>query len=140
MKCPHCASVDLQRIPAKNLYLWACAQCGGGWFDVSDLEEVIIKKHPLSHFPSPSEEQMSKSEPARRLICPVCQGSVTLISIKSLAGGSIATEACTVCHGRWLSGETMSRLKERNEPAGLSAFFKRIFASSPRRQGPDATK
>ena len=135
MKCPHCA-VDLQRIPSKNVYVWVCAECGGGWFNVSDLEEVILKKYPLSHLPGPTKEQISKTEPASRLICPICQGLVGLISIKSLAGGSIATEACTVCHGRWLSGETMSRLKERNRPTGLATFLKRLFAPSPRGQGP----
>ncbi len=135
MKCPHCA-VDLQRIPLKNVYVWTCAECGGAWFNVSDLEEAIIKKYSLSHLPAPAQGQMPKTELSSRLICPICQGSVGLISIKSLAGGSIATEACTVCHGRWLSGETMSRLKERNRPKGLATFLKRLFAPSPRGQGP----
>ena len=136
MKCPQCA-VDLQRTPTKNVHVWACAECGGGWFDVSDLEEVIVKKHPLSHLPSPAEEQMSETPPASRLICPTCQGSVALISIKSLAGGSIATEACTVCHGRWLSGKTIHRLKERHRSTGLVRFLKRLFSPSPHGQGPD---
>jgi Zn-finger nucleic acid-binding protein len=134
MKCPHCA-VDLQRMPAKNVYVWVCSGCGGGWFDVSDLEEVIIRKYSLSHLPSPAQEQMSSSDSTTRLICPVCQGSVALISIKSLAGGSIPTEACTVCHGRWLSGETMSRLRERNRPGGLATFLKHLFAPSRKEQG-----
>ena len=135
MKCPLCA-VDLHKIPTKNVHVWVCTGCGGGWFDVSDLEEVILRKYSLSHLPTPPQDQMPKTLSASRLICPICQGTVALISIKSLAGGSIPTEACTVCHGRWLSGETMIRLKERNRPTALAAFLKRLFATPSRGHGP----
>ncbi len=98
MKCPNC-DVDLRRTDigeAGFVVLDACDRCNGAWFDEGELD--ALDDSPGSNAESMDYDVIQTDDELPQ--CPVCGGSMTLLSPKEAP--ELVIDRCDACHGFWL--------------------------------------
>lgn len=123
MDCPRC-SVEMSEITRDDGSLQRCAECGGLWVDVTDLNKILLHGNlpalsALGGYANP--EEMSG-------MCPAC--SVDLVVVEGGEKRSVSYETCESCGGIWVDGdeddEPAAELDWKGASAQIVAFFKRF--------------
>lgn len=117
--CPHCA-VDTDVFAFGSLILDICADCGGTWFDTSELRASHADARAL---PDTEVREALRARLPRRgqveqrvyVACPVCQK--TLIPRAHPHLGGVVAHTC-VAHGAWVSRTSLLRLLAEVEKHG----------------------
>ena len=122
MDCPRC-SVELSEIARDSGALHRCAECGGVWVDVADLNKILLHANlpALSSIPGwVNPEEMTG-------ICPAC--NVDLVVVEGGEKRSESYDTCESCGGIWIDGdeddpaaEIASEIAERD----IVGFFRRF--------------
>lgn len=134
MRCPNCSKIDLkdERVGGSGrdgIGIDRCPSCGGIWFDMLELENVLRLK-PAELLRSDVNAAYSRSAadgPAGagpRRNCPRCEGTVYLIKMKSRAGRGATVDSCKVCFGAWLDVGELARLAT---PRGLLGWLSALL-------------
>lgn len=119
--CPLCYEQHLDKKASKETRYEQCAQCGGIWFGINELEKALDSK---VDFELPVNRP-SGVPGKTTLLCPAC--ATNLIKIKSMASPHIEVFACTVCQGRWVDGNEVTRLQERGLLKKVRNFIMGLF-------------
>lgn len=98
MDCPRC-SVELSEIHREDGALQRCADCGGLWLDVPDLNKILLHANlpaltAIGGFVNPDEMTG---------MCPAC--NVDLMVVEGGERKSLAYDTCESCGGIWVDGE-----------------------------------
>jgi len=123
MDCPRC-SVELSEVPREDGALHRCADCGGLWIDVPDLNKILLHANlpaltAIGGFANPDEMTG---------MCPAC--SVDLMVVEGGERKSVAYDTCESCGGIWVDGEEdepAEKLDARGAERQIVEFF-RAFA------------
>jgi Zn-finger nucleic acid-binding protein len=122
MDCPRC-SVELTEIPREDGALHRCAECGGLWVDVTDLNKILLHANlpalsSISGFVNPDEMTG---------LCPAC--SVEMVVVEGGEKKSIAYDTCESCGGIWVDtdeDEVPPEIDRKVAEGQIVAFFKRF--------------
>lgn len=101
MKCPVC-KISLRRIDNHGIALDECVQCGGVWFDTSELKKAIDSTDNALRwidFNLFEQEEGKFIHSVQGEICPQCGTQMTRFSYKE-SGAAVST--CSSCKGAWL--------------------------------------
>lgn len=98
MDCPRC-SVELSEISREDGALHRCADCGGLWIDVTDLNPILLHANlpaltAIGGFVNPDEMTG---------MCPAC--NVDLVVVEGGERKSLAYDSCESCGGIWVDGD-----------------------------------
>jgi len=126
MKCPQCGKETLQK-SVNVMVVNVCETCPGIWFSPGDMEEILDHKLDIRHLVTLSSGDPEPTEDAPSLPCPVCRGEVRLIPMKTHVTSRIEVCVCTVCYGKWVSGENLRNLVAHCTPKGIKALLIKIF-------------
>ena len=122
MDCPRCA-VELMEISHDDRAIHRCAECGGLWVDVADLNKILLHAnlpalHVIGGMVNPDEIAG---------MCPAC--NVDLVTVEGGERRSLHYDSCESCGGLWLEGEE-DEPAEQLDWAGATGqvvgFFKRF--------------
>lgn len=98
MDCPRC-TVEMVLLEGDGLSMQRCADCGGAWMDVADLNPLLLRATlpPLDRIGgSANLEEVA-------VTCPECQVELTVIEGNDKSG--LRYEACEGCGDIWLEVE-----------------------------------
>jgi Zn-finger nucleic acid-binding protein len=129
MVCPGCAA-EMVSLTEEDQTLGKCAECGGLWVDVSDLNRLLL------HSNLPGLETLGgKVNPdADCGQCPTC-----LIDLMRVEGGSRAEpmgfDTCETCGGIFLESDVKDVTDFKTGQAEVVAFFRKFRDSSKKRVG-----
>jgi Zn-finger nucleic acid-binding protein len=121
----------MSEITREDGALQRCADCGGLWVDVADLNKILLHANlpALSSIPGfVNAEELSG-------LCPAC--NVDLVVVDNAA--KRATEAydtCEACGGIWVDGEAEEPAPELDAPkaeAEIVGFFRRFSSAKPKK-------
>jgi Zn-finger nucleic acid-binding protein len=106
MDCPRC-SVEMSEITRNDGTLQRCADCGGLWVDVTDLNKVLL------HANLPALSALGGFVNADEItgMCPAC--NVDMVVVEGGEKRSVSYDTCESCGGIWVDGD------EDEPPAGL---------------------
>ena len=123
MDCPKC-NVELLAEEDDQVSLQRCAQCGGIWLDVADLNRVLLR-HNL-----PGLEKLGGHANLEELAgqCPQCQ--VDLVAIEGGPKRTLRYDTCESCGGIWLSQGLDDEASLKAMVDGMVDFYKRFAASN----------
>ncbi len=98
MDCPRC-SVELSEITREDGAMHRCADCGGLWIDVTDLNPILLHANlpaltAIGGFVNPDEMTG---------MCPAC--NVDLMVVEGGERKSLAYDTCESCGGIWVDGD-----------------------------------
>ena len=98
MDCPRC-SVELSEITREDGAIQRCADCGGLWVDVTDLNVILLHANlpaltAIGGFVNPDEMTG---------MCPAC--NVDLMVVEGGERKSLAYDTCESCGGIWVDGD-----------------------------------
>src|SRR5512142_3568559 len=107
MDCPRC-SVEMQEITQEDGTLQRCAECGGLWVDVSDLNKILL------HANLPSLSAIGGYVNADEIagMCPAC--NVDLVVVEGGEKRSVSYDTCESCGGIWVDGDEDEPAAELN--------------------------
>lgn len=120
MDCPRC-SVELSEITRENGAMHRCADCGGLWIDVPDLNPILLHANlpalaAIGGFVNPDEMTG---------MCPAC--NVDLVVVEGGERKALAYDSCESCGGIWVDGdedEPPESIDGKAAEAQLVEFFK----------------
>lgn len=97
MDCPRC-SVEVAEISSEDGVLQRCAECGGLWIDVADLNKMLL------HANLPALSALGGFVDADEIagMCPACQ--VDLVVVEGGEKRSLHYDTCESCGGIWIEG------------------------------------
>ena len=98
MDCPRC-TVAMTSLESEGISMQRCADCGGAWMDVADLNPLLLRATlpPLTRIGGrPNLEEIA-------VTCPDCQVELTVIEGHDKSG--LRYENCESCGGIWLEVE-----------------------------------
>ena len=122
MDCPRC-SVEMSEIAREDGALQRCADCGGLWVDVADLNKILLHANlpALSSIPGwVNADEISG-------MCPAC--NVDLVVVEGGEKKAEAYDTCESCGGVWIDGEAEEPAAEvdaRKAEAEIVTFFRRF--------------
>jgi Zn-finger nucleic acid-binding protein len=125
MDCPGC-NVEMAELANEETTLAKCAECGGLWIDVADLNRVLL------HNNLPGLETLGGRVDADALSghCPQCQ-----VDLVSVTGGERARphkyDTCESCGGMFLESEFKDATDMNVALREIVEFFK-AFAAKKR--------
>jgi len=98
MDCPRC-SVELSEITREDGSLQRCAECGGLWVDVTDLNKILL------HANLPALSALGGWVNADEMtgMCPAC--NVDLVVVAGGEKRSVSYDTCESCGGIWVDGD-----------------------------------
>jgi Zn-finger nucleic acid-binding protein len=113
----------MSEITREDGSLQRCAECGGLWVDVTDLNKILLHGNlpalsALGGFANP--EEMSG-------MCPAC--NVDLVVVEGGEKRSVSYETCESCGGIWVDGdedEPAATLDWKGASTQIVAFFRRF--------------
>lgn len=124
MKCIGCCremAERLEQTPRGPVYYDVCDNCGGMWFDVGEMDAMVLQVFD-SVESSSRNKAMGILEPIRK--CPRCKDR-WLDKVFFLAYSEVLLDYCRTCRGFWLDGgelelinQNLKELKEHNKIAG----------------------
>ncbi len=121
MDCPRC-SVEMQEITREDGTLRRCAECGGLWVDVSDLNTILL------HANLPALSAIGGYVNAEEIagMCPAC--NVDLVVVEGGEKRSVSYDTCESCGGIWVEGEDVDEVPEtisfKDASLELAGFFR----------------
>jgi len=115
MNCPKCVG-KLQHKNIEGIDVDSCYVCEGIWFDAGELEQALKRDLKSFDFVSLNDKEFDGAEvkPYLKMVdnkegkCPHCQ--VILIKKKY---NDVNIDACVECHGIWLDGGEIQKLRVR---------------------------
>jgi Zn-finger nucleic acid-binding protein len=122
MDCPRC-SVEMSEVTREDGSLQRCAECGGLWVDVTDLNKMLLHANlpalsALGGFANPDEISG---------MCPAC--NVDLVVVEGGEKRSVGYDTCESCGGIWVDGDEdppAAELDWKGAEKQVVAFFKRF--------------
>jgi Zn-finger nucleic acid-binding protein len=98
MDCPRC-TVELSEITRDEGTLQRCADCGGLWVDVTDLNKILLHANlqalsALGGFVNADEITG---------MCPAC--NVDMVVVEGGEKRSVSYDTCESCGGIWVDGD-----------------------------------
>ncbi len=122
MDCPRC-SVEMQEITQEDGTLQRCAECGGLWVDVTDLNKILL------HANLPALSAIGGYVNADEIagMCPAC--NVDLVVVEGGEKRSLSYDTCESCGGIWIEGdedEPAESLDWKGAEGQIVAFFRRF--------------
>ena len=120
MDCPSC-NVEMSELEGDDTTLRKCAECGGLWIDVADLNRILL------HNGLPGLDSLGGKVNVDALTgqCPDCQ--VDLVTIE---GGDrshpMNYDTCESCAGIFLESEFKDISDAKTAFAEIVAFFKKF--------------
>ena len=115
MKCPVC-SAELSPYSCGSQTIDICSQCGGIWFDTTELSDVakdLIKNDVIQDQETTIAFQ-SRSKPANgeelKKLCPRC-GTLTEV-FNYCYDSNIFLDKCPSCHGLWADRGKLERVAQ----------------------------
>lgn len=122
MDCPRC-SVEMSEITREDGSLQRCADCGGLWVDVTDLNKMLL------HGNLPALSALGGWVNADEMtgMCPAC--NVDLVVVEGGEKRSVSYDTCESCGGIWVDGdedEPAAQLDWKGAEAQIVEFFKRF--------------
>ena len=103
MDCLGCGgkmAEKLRQTPRGPVYYDVCPSCGGIWFDVGEMDAMVLPLYRSVEVASRDKAE-GVSEPLRK--CPRCQNQ-WLSKVFFLAYSQILLDHCQNCRGFWLDG------------------------------------
>ena len=124
MDCPRC-SVEISEITRGESSLHRCAECGGLWVDVADLNKILL------HANLPALTALGGFVNADEIagMCPACQ--VDLVMVEGGEKRSVTYDTCESCGGSWFDGPDEDEIPESigwDQATGQIVSFFRRFA------------
>jgi Zn-finger nucleic acid-binding protein len=122
MDCPRCA-VELSPITHHESTVHRCADCGGLWTDVAELNRVLLH----GNLPALSATGGFVNPEEMTGLCPAC--SVDLVVVQGGEKKNVAYDTCESCGGVWVEGEEDEPAPElgwRDAEKQIIGFFKRF--------------
>ena len=122
MDCPRC-SVELSEIAREDGALQRCAECGGLWVDVADLNKILLHANlpALSSIPGwVNVEEITG-------ICPAC--NVDLVVVEGGEKRSESYDTCESCGGIWIDSdedEPAAEVTAKAAEGEIVRFFRRF--------------
>jgi Zn-finger nucleic acid-binding protein len=113
----------MSEIPREDGSLQRCAECGGLWVDVTDLNKILL------HGNLPALTALGGFAKGDEIsgMCPVC--NVDLVVVEGGAKRSVSYETCESCGGIWVDGdedEPAAQLDWKGASAQIVQFFRRF--------------
>ncbi len=116
MKCPTCATNELQGFTIGDMHAHRCDVCGGIWMGKSEVSEAE-KMNPEQHWLDIAlweDKELLSAKPSDK-ICPVCNTPLATINWND---GTVVVDLCKTCGGLWLEkGEYQKMLDHIKESA-----------------------
>jgi Zn-finger nucleic acid-binding protein len=122
MDCPRCA-VELTEISHDDRAIHRCAECGGLWIDVPDLNKVLLH----ANLPALSALGGMVNPDEISGMCPAC--NVDLVAVEGGERRSAVYDSCESCGGLWIEGEEDEPAAEMDWAGATTqivTFFKRF--------------
>ena len=122
MDCPRCA-VELAEISHDDRAIHRCAECGGLWVDVADLNKILLH----ANLPALSVIGGMVNPDEIAGMCPAC--NVDLVTVEGGEKRSLHYDSCESCGGLWIEGEDdepPERLDWTGATGQIVGFFKRF--------------
>ncbi|MGQ0507869.1 MAG: TFIIB-type zinc ribbon-containing protein [Myxococcaceae bacterium] len=119
MDCPGC-NVELAELASDDSTLRKCAQCGGLWIDVADLNRLLL------HNNLPGLESLGGKVNTEAMTgqCPECQ-----VDLVSVDGGDrhhpLHYDTCESCGGIFLESEFQEVSDNKAASKEIVDFFRR---------------
>lgn len=123
MDCPRC-SVEMSEITRDDGTLQRCAECGGLWVDVTDLNKVLLH----ANLPALSALAGFVNVDEITGMCPAC--NVDMVVVEGGEKRSTSYDTCESCGGIWIDGdedEPAAELDWKGAEKQIVHFF-RVFA------------
>jgi len=122
MDCPRC-SVEMSEITREDGTLQRCADCGGLWVDMTDLNKILL------HANLPALSALGGFVNADEItgMCPAC--NVDLVVVEGGEKRSASYDTCESCGGIWVDGdedEPAAELDWKGAEKQIVIFFKRF--------------
>lgn len=122
MDCPRC-SVEMSEITRDDGTLQRCAECGGLWVDVTDLNKVLL------HANLPALSALAGFVNADEItgMCPAC--NVDMVVVEGGEKRSVTYDTCESCGGIWIDGdddEPAAELDWKGAEKQIVQFFRRF--------------
>lgn len=118
MDCPRC-NAEMALREGAEFSLQRCAECGGVWLDVADLNRILI------HHGLPVLDRMGGKANLEELAgtCPDCNVDLTVIEGSDKSG--LFYESCESCGGIWLElDEELDDADIKGIEEGLVDYFR----------------
>ncbi len=122
MDCPRC-SVEMQEITREDGTVQRCAECGGLWIDVSDLNKILL------HANLPALSAIGGFVNADEIagMCPAC--NVDLVVVEGGEKRALSYDTCESCGGIWVDSdedEPAESMSWTGAEGQIVGFFKRF--------------
>ncbi len=122
MDCPRC-SVEISEITRDDGTLQRCADCGGLWVDVTDLNKILL------HANLPALSSLAGFVNADEItgMCPAC--NVDMVVVEGGEKRSVTYDTCESCGGIWIDGdedEPAAELDWKGAEKQIVQFFRRF--------------
>ncbi len=124
MDCPRC-SVELAELKQDESTMNRCAECGGLWIDVTDLNKVLLH----ANLPALTSIAGSANPDEMTGDCPVCQ--VEMVVVEGGERKAMSYDTCESCGGIWLDGdedEPPETIEFRAAESQFVDFFRKFSA------------
>jgi Zn-finger nucleic acid-binding protein len=120
MDCPRC-TVEMSEITRDEGTLQRCADCGGLWVDVTDLNKILL------HANLPALSALGGFVNADEItgMCPAC--NVDMVVVEGGEKRSVSYDTCESCGGIWVDGdedEPAAELDWKAAEKQIVVFFK----------------
>jgi Zn-finger nucleic acid-binding protein len=120
MDCPRC-NVELSEITRDEGTLQRCADCGGLWVDVTDLNKILL------HANLPALSALGGYVNADEItgMCPAC--NVDMVVVEGGERRSVRYDTCESCGGIWVDSdedEPAAELDWKGAEKQIVRFFK----------------
>ncbi len=122
MDCPRC-SVEMSEITREDGTLQRCAECGGLWVDVTDLNKVLLH----ANLPALSALAGYVNVDEITGMCPAC--NVDMVVVEGGEKRSASYDTCESCGGIWVDGEAdepAAELDWKGAEKEIVQFFRRF--------------
>jgi len=122
MDCPRC-SVEMSEITRDDGTLQRCADCGGLWVDVTDLNKVLLH----ANLPALSALAGYVNVDEITGMCPAC--NVDMVVVEGGEKRSVSYDTCESCGGIWVDGDEddpAAELDWKGAEKQIVQFFKKF--------------
>jgi Zn-finger nucleic acid-binding protein len=122
MDCPRC-NVELSEISRDEGTLQRCADCGGLWVDVTDLNKILLH----ANLPALSALGGFVNVDEITGMCPAC--NVDMVVVEGGEKRSVSYDTCESCGGIWVDSEEdepPAEIDSNTAEKQIVRFFKRF--------------
>lgn len=112
MNCPKCLG-HMATVAFRDIYVDHCPQCGGLFFDVTELER-LLGMHGAESIDTSSVPVNDELDQTAQIYCPRClqRGMrVRMVTLVDADQPDVRFERCPDCAGSWLDAGEFNQLK-----------------------------